>query len=125
MVLRRPRHSRTQTSGNSASERLRSESRYSELDPTLAPTPVDNVNEPYFVRVMLEEYPVHVVHNAVKRRVIAMALSADARLARYEFAESIQVVDESIGARSAELPLDISGDRIGIVHEACREDDAH
>jgi hypothetical protein len=51
------------------------------------------MNETRFGGVVLKEYPVDAMNDAIERRIVSMILPSDARLACHEFTTAVQVVE--------------------------------
>jgi hypothetical protein len=112
------------TPQTAAVKQWRRRSLWSESDRVLVPAAVDDVEKPRFGVVILEEYPIAIAYDPAQRRVVTVVALSESRLACDQFAEAIQVVDENVGARCAELSLDILGNPIRVIDEARSVNDA-
>jgi hypothetical protein len=99
-------------------------SKRSKPDASLFAPSRDNVDKPGLGVVELEEYPVHVVRDAIESGVIVVVLFADARLTRHDFAKPVEIVSERVRVASAEPRFDLGRNSIRIVDKADGIDDA-
>ena len=88
-----------------------------EGDRALAPASIDDMDETRFGGVVLKEYPVDAMNNAIERRIVSMILPSDGRLACHELTAAVQVVDECIRVRFSELSFYVVGDLVRFVQE--------
>ena len=89
-----------------------------EMQLVLVSSRIEDVYEAHLIRIVQKEDPIHAMHDAVERRVVSVIVLPDARLARDEAAEAVEVLDEYICTRLTEAFFDVADYSVRVFHEA-------